>query len=347
MLTYSYENRWRWFLLFGVSLISTFYSWFFIHEHATAVLPLMLAHALLIPLALSWTLQGIILCQPNATLLIATVASLHPFYLSKSSSGASELIGLVTFLLFLGLALHTFNFSWVQLPRHVIENTLFYAPEWGFVCSQYDILIDEIGYNSWYAAYRLQWLILIGLCWGVLLLLSPWSLLFGFVLTLFYFFLSSTYTKGLIKIASLYLPALAVFGIHAYFTKSTILFYPSFALPKMATLFQQMILLTFPSLSIWQKLTIPWYKQLIMIHSITLDFFCLIGFVGTCFMLCKKNYALSQTIKVIPFYIITLFAFLYDAQTPLFWMNHSLLLLLGLLFWHEQARKIWPNFFSE
>lgn len=351
MLTCSYLNKSSWLMLFGTSFLTTLYAWVFIHHQAIEILPLALIHILLIPLAWVMSIQGILLCQPVATLLVATIASLHPSYLLQQNPSYLSFEGIIILLFFLGLSLHTFNFSWAILPRNVIETTLLYAPEMGFVSTQYDILIDEIGYNSWYAAYRLPWLVGIGICWGMLMTLSWISFLYGIVLTGFYYCLSSSRAKALTKIIALYLPATFIFTLYSFCIKAPIIARPMIIMPDFYALIYKIILLISPALSIWKTTTQAWHVQVFLLTCIGFDIFCFFGLLGICFLLLKKEYTLSQASKVMPFYIITILIAMMSDEIgllpPFVWMSHALMLLLGILFWHNRAKKVWPLCFSE
>lgn len=336
------------FILYGISLSSCLTTFFVLYPFSYLMLFHALFHAFVIPTLLFWALHTLLYGQKKEVFLITCLAAVHPGYflditMSPTLCGVSGAL-----LLFVILAINTFHFSWAILPRQVIETTLMYAPEMGFLSTQYDVLIDEMGYNEWYARHRTLWLLAIGLALGALMTVSLFFLLLGLALMTIYLFVSSSWESAAKKISCI--GGAAGFVLMLLYLGSPRLFslahlYPRFSLDVVKEMF---LFFGSPSLLlIWQVSDFSLTARCLLAFFAIVEVFFALGFLGICYLLIRKNMFVRHVIKILPFFFIALFAILAENNSALFWATYPLMMVMGGIFWMTSLKDVFPFLSSD
>lgn len=290
----------------------------------------LLAWSCLIPIAAYFVATGILVGRTLSPRILAMVVAIHPGIILSAEVSSVDL-GLTTAsLLFIALALQTFNFSFCTIPRHIIETTLMYAPEIGFMSTNYDLLVDEIGYNEIYGRHRIVWLTIMGLLWGALMTVSLGFAGFGIALIVMYCFLSSSSWRALVKTLTITLPAVALVAIqHLGVSRRSM---PEYHMPALTFLTNSYFALVSPT---WMLSELPKIMSYIFIGF---DVVLYIGFVGTLWRIISRHFAFCHAAKVLPFLIAGYLGVVCHNDITAVWMLQPLIILLGSLFWYEQMQ---------
>lgn len=326
-------------MLYGLSFATFLATFLLLHPFSYVELSHTMIHALIMPTVLFWLADTLLFGQEVEAFIVACMAVVYPGYF-MSAAVPFSLCGVSgAFFLFLVLAINTFNFSWSKLPRHVIETTLLYAPEMGLLTLQYDRLVDEIGYNRWYAQYRTVWLIAIGLSWGGLITVSPFFLLLGLTLFSIYGFVSSSYESMIKKTASILIPALFIVTLLYFASPSTLALENLQPRLHFDFLYKIPLFIFAPALLFMQTATYNlWYTKIILCSFVCMEFFFLLGFVGILWLLIQKNSTVRHLAKLFPFLGAFVVAAFFENSAELIWVIYPCIAVISAVFWIEFLR---------
>ncbi|MBL4588350.1 hypothetical protein JKY79_03330 [Candidatus Babeliales bacterium] len=325
--------------LYGLSLTSFITTFLLFHPFSYNELFHAVAHALIMPTFLFWLADTLLFGQEVEAFVVACMVAVYPGYFMSATLPFSLCGVSGALFLFLILAMNTFNFAWCELPRHVLETTLLYAPEMGFLTIQYDRLIDEIGYNKWYAKYRTAWLITIGLAWGGLMTVSPFFLLLGLTLFFLYGFVSSSYGSMIKKMMLILIPSLFVLML-LYFASPSTLSLENLQPRIHFDFFYKMPALIFtPTLFFMQIEHLQtWYTKIIFCSFVCMEIFFLIGFIGVLWLFTQRNLTIRHVVKLFPFLWAFLVAAFLEGNMSLVWVIYPCIAVIASVFWIEFLR---------